>query len=69
VIAGYNVDASNVSHGFVRTPDGWITTFDAPGTGASAYQGTYPYGLNQEGAITGWCIDASNVNHGFLRLP
>src|SRR5205807_1071010 len=40
VIAGYYSDASNVTHGYVRAPDGTFTTFDAPGAGTGSGQGT-----------------------------
>ena len=30
-------------------------------------QGTYPWGINTNGAITGWYVDEANVNHGFVR--
>jgi predicted membrane protein len=70
-ITGGYVDANNVTHGFVRAPDGTITTFDVPGAGTVAspgiFPGTFPLGINAEGAITGYYIDASNVGHGFLR--
>ena len=33
VVAGAYSDASGVNHGFLRSPDGVITTFDAPGAG------------------------------------
>jgi len=60
-------DASNVVHGFLRTPDGKFTTFDAPGAGSGNYQGTQPTGINAEGAITGFYVDANGVYHGFVR--
>jgi hypothetical protein len=31
VIAGYSADSSFVHHGFLRSPSGTFTTFDAPG--------------------------------------
>lgn len=81
-ITGFYSDANNVMHGFVRTPDGRITTFEAPGAGSESVtgftptpggvlggQGTYPWSINPGGAITGWYIDGSNVAHGFLRTP
>src|SRR5215831_12481713 len=37
-ICGNIADANNMSHGFVRAPDGTITTFDGPG---AAFQGTF----------------------------
>ena len=30
-------------------------------------QGTYPFGINANGAITGWYVDEANVSHGFVR--
>jgi hypothetical protein len=43
------------------------TTFDVPGAGTGAGQGTFTYCNNPAGAITGYYIDASGVSHGFLR--
>ncbi len=48
---------SDVYHGFLRTPDGTITTFDAPGAGTGPFQGTFPLGINQAGAIRDDYID------------
>src|SRR5436309_1119905 len=71
VITGYYLDASGAFHGFLRAPDGSVTTFDAPGAGAGTdlRQGTFPKSINPSGAITGYYIDAGNVIHGFLRAP
>jgi hypothetical protein len=55
---------NGVSHAFVRTHDGTITTFDAPF--GNSY-GTYPVSIGQPGAITGNYNDANFVAHGFLR--
>src|ERR1700757_2593581 len=52
-ISGLSIDASDVSHGFVRAPDGTITVFDAPGAGTGPGQGTLPAGINQGGTIAG----------------
>jgi hypothetical protein len=73
-VAGTYIDANSVQHGFVRSPDGEITTFDAPGAGTSSYQGTgcnsdCPTSLNDFGAITGIYVDANFVPHGYLRSP
>ncbi len=67
-IMGNYLDGDNVSHGFLRTKVGVITTFDAPGAGnvAGSFQGTYPFGINNNGTITGWYVDDANVNHGFV---
>lgn len=68
-IAGYYLDAGNVNHGFLRARDGTITTFDAPGAGTGAGQGTYPQNVNLAGVITGNYWDSSGMAHGFLRAP
>lgn len=73
-IAGTYIDANSVQHGFLRSPEGTITTFDAPGAGTSSYQGTgcssdCPTSLNDFGAITGNYIDSNDVLHGYLRSP
>ena len=44
-----------------------ITTFDAPGAGTSAFQGTYAFNIDPSGAIIGYSRDANNVRHGFIR--
>ena len=68
-MTGKYIDASNVIHGFIRTAEGSITKFDAPGAGTGAGQGTFPDGLNIEGVIIGMSTDANNAVHGFLRTP
>ena len=69
-ISGQYVDTSGVFHGFLRSRDGSITAFDAPGAGTGPSQGTFATfadGINPEGAIAGGYADASNVFHGFVR--
>jgi hypothetical protein len=68
-IAGTYQDASFVFHGYLRAPDGTITTFDAPGAGTGANQGTYPSAMTPTGIITGDYLDAAFLPHGFLRGP
>jgi len=73
-IAGIYSDSNSVNHGFLRSPDGKFTTFDAPGAGTAAGQGTgcpsdCPTSLNDWGAITGNYIDGNSVLHGYLRNP
>jgi hypothetical protein len=56
-----------------------IITFDVPGAGTVPSpvpappgffpQGTFPYGVNDSGAIGGNFQDGNNVLHGFLRTP
>jgi len=69
-VAGQYIDSNDVQHGFVRTPDGRIITFDAPGAGSDAgsYEGTIPLTINAAGEIAGAYIDSNWVLHGFLRL-
>jgi hypothetical protein len=69
VVVGQYFDASNAIHGFVRTMQGTITTFDIAGAGTGPFQGTIPLCNNPVGAITGNYIDSNNVSHGFLRSP
>jgi len=70
-ITGYYVDQNYVGHGFVRSPDGTITTFDEPEANTSAYSfaGTFPTGINDAGAIAGEYVDSGGLQHGFLRSP
>src|ERR1017187_7954799 len=53
-ITGHYIDANNVNHGFLRSPGGTFTAFDAPGAGATADSGfgTFPNSINNAGAIT-----------------
>src|SRR5947208_2649922 len=64
---GVFVDVNGVLHGFVRSTDGTFTTYDAPGAGTGAGQGTLPESNNTPGAITGQFIDGNFVNHAFVR--
>jgi hypothetical protein len=44
-----------------------FTTFDVPGAGASANQGTFPVGIDEDENVTGYFADANGVYHGFVR--
>ena len=66
-IEGVDVDVNGVLHGFVRSTAGTFTTYDAPGAGTGAGQGTLPESNNTPGAITGQYIDGNFVNHAFVR--
>ena len=70
-ITGYDLDASNVYHGFLRKTNGSILVFDAPGADLTSddFNGTFPAGINDAGLIAGYFIDANSVSHGFLRSP
>ena len=48
---------------------GAIITFDAPGAGTAAGQGTMPVGIVEGEWVMGNYIDANGVYHGFLRAP
>ena len=56
-----------MNHGFLLDKRGAVTIFDAPDAGTGFNQGTLPWGVNTNGAITGWYLDSANVLHGFVR--
>ena len=60
-IAGYYLTAAY--HGFVRSPDGSITTFNPPSA-----RNTYARGINDSGQIVGYS-ESAGPYHGFLRSP
>ena len=66
-ITGNYFDASGVLHGYVREADGTFTTWEAPGAGTGAGQGTLGASINVSGIIAGEYLDASNAFHGYLR--
>jgi hypothetical protein len=71
-VAGTFVDANNVSHGYLRSPQGQFTTFNVPGAGTAAGQGTgcpadCGSGLNDFGVIAGNYIDANYVFRVYAR--
>lgn len=69
-ITGLYYDANNTFHGYLRSPDGKFTDFEAPGADlVDAYYGTFPESINDMGAIAGYYIDSNSVYHGFLRSP
>ncbi|MFY9676008.1 MAG: hypothetical protein WAK13_16220 [Terriglobales bacterium] len=66
-VTGNYIDAGNVIHGYVRAPLGAITTFDAPGAGTAAGQGTYSWSITNAGVVTAMFIDPNGVMHGYTR--
>ncbi len=65
VVVGSYVDADSVNHGFLRSRDGVISTFDAPSSA-----GTFPGSINLKGEVTGIYVGAlDGVDHGFVRTP
>src|SRR5580693_7292071 len=69
-VVGSYLDDGNVFHGYQCVSGcgaaSTFTTFDAPGAGTAANQGTITFGINVFGVITGYLIDANNVSHGFV---
>jgi hypothetical protein len=65
------LDANDVFHGFVRSPEGTFTNFDAPGADLTPgdFNGTVPVSINELGVITGFYSDSNYVGHGFVRIP
>jgi uncharacterized membrane protein len=61
-VVGFTTGASSTV-GYLRTKDGTITTFDAPG---DTY-GTRATGINDKGTITGTFSTSSVDSHGFIR--
>ena len=69
-VVGSYLDDGNVFHGYQCVSGcgsaSTFTTFNAPGAGKAANQGTITFGINVFGVITGYFIDANNVAHGFV---
>jgi len=68
VLTGMWRDTNLVHHGWFlsgATP----TSFDAPGAGTGAGQGTEPLAISSTGAISGLYLDSNQVLHGFVRAP
>ena len=62
-IAGGYYDANNSYHGFLRKPNGKITTFECPGAGAG---GTAALAVNEAGLISAMYLDSNAAWHGCL---
>jgi uncharacterized membrane protein len=63
-VAGYFVDPSGVSHGFIRTAAGVITPVDILGNGI---QSANISGINAAGDTVGAYVDSLSTEHSFLR--
>ena len=66
-VAGYWVDSNNVTHGFLRDPDGGITVYDVPAAPDIAGGGTGPAAISVAGVIVGSYFDVNFIGHGFIR--
>src|SRR4051794_24259110 len=62
-ITGYYRDVNNVTHGYVRTRKGTITTFDVPNGSFTA-----AFAINNFGAVTGHFTSTSRELLGFIRI-
>ena len=65
-IAGAYADSGAMYHGFSRTAQGAITTFNVPGAGTAMLQGTAGFSINTAGTIAGTYGDTKSVFHGFV---
>ena len=65
VLGSYG-DSSGVNHGFVRRPDGTISSFDDPDAGHDISEGTQPSAINNLRYVTGYYYDSNRRYHGFL---
>jgi hypothetical protein len=63
-IVGTYVDPSSLNHGFRRTANGTMASFDCP-----YGNGTWAFSTNATGMITGFCYDTNGVLHGYLVTP
>jgi hypothetical protein len=69
VVTGYYFTPDDLIHGFVRDPNGTVTTFDVPGVCQSS-NGTFATGINPAGVVVGSYLGSDCGNyHGFLRSP
>jgi hypothetical protein len=74
---GSYIDASGVSHGYIRTRTGQITVIDVPGASQSASGlpcggvggGTALVGISDRFDTAGYFWDTANNEHGFSRTP
>jgi len=62
-VTGVWFDSKNRSHGFLRSSDGTITTFDA-----KTRYGTFPSAINSSGTIVGGLSDGFK-SYAFIRSP
>ena len=61
VAVGEYLGSDQVAHGFIKTPDGTVTTLDAPNGIA-----TYASGINLAGTVVGYYQDSATFIHGFI---
>jgi N-acetylneuraminic acid mutarotase len=75
-VAGYYTDTDCAQHGYVRSANGTIATFNAPGSQTTPcatsgfgkmFCGTLSLGIDTAGAIAGGYADPDAVLHGYVR--
>ena len=54
-------------HGFVRDPEGVITSFDGKGAGTTTNNGSVGEMINDAGTIPGVSLDNNGLNHAWIR--
>ena len=62
-LTGSYFDTNYAQHGFVRSPNGALVSFDPSGSA-----GTQPENINASGTIVGYYQDSLGAYHGFLRI-
>ena len=65
-IVGLYSDGDEVSHGFLRSSTGTITSITAPKAGSEVQQGTGSLAINASKTIVGTYTDSNSVFHGFI---
>jgi len=61
VLVGQYESSDQVLHGFIKTPDGTVTTLDAPNSVSTAASG-----INTAGTVVGYYQDSAFTFHGFI---
>lgn len=69
IVGVYQTSNTGPYHGFLRSPNGNLTTIDAPAANTAANQGTVLLGINDFGWISGHFWDSSGNEHGFVGIP
>lgn len=69
ITGNYTSAATGTARGFLRAPDGKITTFSVSGATSGGDYGTFPLSINDDGAITGYYTNGTDSCRGFVRSP
>lgn len=63
-VAGYFIDSNSLTHGFIRSAAGVITTFDVP---ASNGESTVAQGIDSDGDVVGFFNAPNTGGHSYIR--